>query len=95
MMELEKELKQKMEEITPIDRQVMEAAWKNWDGLCKPLRGLGWLEEALVQIAGIMRDDRPHPDKRAVVIMGADNGVGRRDADRPVCDDAGIGKYGK
>ena len=70
MMELEKELKQKMEEITPIDRQVMEAAWKNWDGLCKPLRGLGWLEEALVQIAGIMRDDR-----RAVVIMGADNGV--------------------
>lgn len=57
------------------DRQVMEAAWKNWDGLCKPLRGLGWLEEALVQIAGIMRDDRPHPDKRAVVIMGADNGV--------------------
>ena len=75
MMELEKELKQKMEEITPIDRQVMEAAWKNWDGLCKPLRGLGWLEEALVQIAGIMRDDRPHPDKRAVVIMGADNGV--------------------
>ena len=73
--ELEKELKQKMEEITPIDRQVMEAAWKNWDGLCKPLRGLGWLEEALVQIAGIMRDDRPHPDKRAVVIMGADNGV--------------------
>ena len=80
MMELEKELKQKMEEITPIDRQVMEAAWKNWDGLCKPLRGLGWLEEALVQIAGIMRDDRPHPDKRA---------------DRPVCDDAGIGKYGK
>lgn len=33
MMELEKELKQKMEEITPIDRQVMEAAWKNWDGL--------------------------------------------------------------
>ena len=75
MMELERELKQKMEEITPIDRQVMEAAWKNWDGLCKPLRGLGWLEEALVQIAGIMRDDRPHPDKRAVVIMGADNGV--------------------
>ena len=37
--------------------------------------GLGWLEEALAEIAGIMRDDRPHPDKRAVVIMGADNGV--------------------
>ena len=43
--------------------------------LCKPLRGLGWLEEVVVQIAGIYGDAHPHPDKRAVVIMGADNGV--------------------
>lgn len=61
--------------IEPIDRAVMEEAWKCWDSLCKPLRGLGWLEEVLVQMAGIYRMPHPHPDKRAVVIMGADNGV--------------------
>lgn len=61
--------------IAPIDRASMEEAWTCWDSLCKPLRGLGWLEEVLVQMAGIYRTPRPHPDKRAVVIMGADNGV--------------------
>lgn len=61
--------------ITPIDRECMEAAWKCWDSLCKPLRGLGWLEEVLVQMAGIYGTPHPHPDKRVVVIMGADNGV--------------------
>lgn len=61
--------------ITPIDRASMEEAWTCWDSLCKPLRGLGWLEEVLVQMAGIYRTPHPHPDKRAVVIMGADNGV--------------------
>lgn len=70
---------QKLEEIingiVPADREAMEEAWKCWDSLCKPLRGLGWLEEALVRLAGIYRTPHPHPDKRAVVIMGADNGV--------------------
>lgn len=61
--------------IAPIDRASMEEAWTCWDSLCKPLRGLGWLEEVLVQMAGIYRTPHPHPDKRAVVIMGADNGV--------------------
>lgn len=61
--------------IRPVDRHAMEEAWKCWDSLCKPLRGLGWLEEVLVQIAGIYGTAHPHPDKRAVVIMGADNGV--------------------
>mgnify|MGYP001055309366 FL=1 len=61
--------------IRPVDRQAMEETWRCWDSLCKPLRGLGWLEEALVQIAGICGTSRPHPDRRAVVIMGADNGV--------------------
>ncbi len=61
--------------IKPIDQKAMEEAWHCWDSLCKPLRGLGWLEEVLVQIAGIYGTAHPHPDKRAVVIMGADNGV--------------------
>lgn len=61
--------------IGPVDRSSMDEAWRCWDSLCKPLRGLGWLEEAVVRLAGIYRTPRPHPDKRAVLIMGADNGV--------------------
>ncbi|MDO4260790.1 MAG: nicotinate-nucleotide--dimethylbenzimidazole phosphoribosyltransferase [Eubacteriales bacterium] len=70
-----RELEALIEEIRPADRAAEEEAWKCWDSLCKPLRGLGWLEETLTQIAGIMGTPHPHPDKRAVVIMGADNGV--------------------
>lgn len=69
------DLQKIISEIVPIDRDIMEETWKCWDSLAKPLRGLGWLEEALVQIAGIMGTTTPHPDKRATVIMGADNGV--------------------
>lgn len=68
-------LEELLDGIKPIDREVMEKTWKCWDSLCKPLRGLGWLEEVLVQMAGIYGTSHPHPDKRAVVIMGADNGV--------------------
>lgn len=70
-----KNLEEMIAGIAPIDRASMEEAWTCWDSLCKPLRGLGWLEEVLVQMAGIYRTPHPHPDKRAVVIMGADNGV--------------------
>ena len=72
---MRKDLKEIIDGIGHVDQQAMEQAWQCWDSLCKPLRGLGWLEEVLVQIAGIYGTPRPHPDKRAVVIMGADNGV--------------------
>ncbi|MDD3794892.1 MAG: nicotinate-nucleotide--dimethylbenzimidazole phosphoribosyltransferase [Lachnospiraceae bacterium] len=61
--------------IGPIDREKMEEAWKHWDSLCKPLRGLGRLEEMVVRLAGIQGTATPECSKRAVVIMGADNGV--------------------
>ncbi len=70
-----KELEKIIKGIGPVDQKSMDEAWKCWDSLCKPLRGLGWLEEVLVRIAGICGTPHPHPDKRAVVIMGADNGV--------------------
>ena len=53
----------------------MEEAWTHWDSLCKPLRGFGKLEELVVQLAGIRRRVDPEIKKRAVVIMGSDNGV--------------------
>ena len=61
--------------IQPADKEKMEEAWLHWDSLCKPLRGFGKLEEMVVQLAGIRRDASPRCEKRAVVIMGADNGV--------------------
>ena len=38
-------LEELIEGIEPVDREVMEEAWKNWDSLCKPLRGLGWPDD--------------------------------------------------
>ncbi len=70
-----KELEKIIKGIGPVDQKSMDEAWKCWDSLCKPLRGLGWLEEVLVRLAGIYGTPHPHPDRRAVVIMGADNGV--------------------
>ena len=61
--------------IEPIDQGKVQEAWDHWDSLCKPLRGFGKLEEMVVQLAGIQRTAEPKCDKRAVVIMGADNGV--------------------
>ena len=61
--------------IQAADRQYTEAAWRHWDSLCKPLRGFGELENMVARIAGMQQSENPCIDKRAVVIMGADNGV--------------------
>ena len=50
-------------------------AWKQWDSLAKPLRSLGLLEKTIVKIAGVVGSPRVVLDKRAVVVMCADNGV--------------------
>ena len=68
-------LRDTIRQIKPADREAMERAWERWDSLCKPLRGLGRLEEMVVRLAGIQRTLVPSADRRAVVIMGADNGV--------------------
>lgn len=57
------------------DEAAMEESRRHWDGIAKPLGSLGKLEQALVQIAGIQRTPVVHIDKKALVIMCADNGV--------------------
>ena len=72
------ELDNYIEQIKPLDEDAVNAAWTHWDSLCKPLRGMGRLEEMAVQLAGIygtaklgeIADLKP-----VVAIMGADNGV--------------------
>ena len=63
------------ETIRPVDVAAMAAAKQHWDGLGKPLGSLGRLEKALIQIAGIQRTGDVHIDRKALVIMCADNGV--------------------
>lgn len=68
-------LEETMQKIRPVDTAAMAAAKQHWDGLGKPLGSLGRLEKALIQIAGIQRTGDVHIDRKALVIMCADNGV--------------------
>lgn len=68
-------LEERMQKIRPVDAAAMAAAKQHWDGLGKPLGSLGRLEKALIQIAGIQRTGDVHIDRKALVIMCADNGV--------------------
>lgn len=68
-------LEETIRQIRPLDEEAMERAWRHWDSIAKPLRSLGKLEKALVQIAGIQREEKISIDKKGLVIMCADNGV--------------------
>ena len=57
------------------DAETEAACAAHWDSLCKPLGGLGMLEDIVTQIGGIQKTELVHLARRAVVIMGADNGV--------------------
>lgn len=68
-------LQETIKKIQPIDRAAMKAAKEHWDSIAKPLQSLGKLEENIVQIAGIQGTRRVLLDKKALVILCADNGV--------------------
>ncbi len=57
------------------DTAAMEQARKRWDSVAKPLKSLGFLEDALIQIAGITGDPKIQIEKKAVVIFCGDNGI--------------------
>ena len=62
-------------QIRPFNLKAADACWNYWDSLCKPLRGMGKLEEMVVQLAGIYGSEKVETLNPVVVIMGADNGV--------------------
>lgn len=70
-MELQKELRK----ISPADGYWMEQARKRWNMVAKPLHSLGKLEDAVSRMAGMKRRVDFGLDKKALVIMCADNGV--------------------
>lgn len=53
----------------------MEISRKKWDSIAKPLHSLGKLEDYVIQIAGITGNPNIDLDKKALIIMCADNGV--------------------
>lgn len=69
------DLQETLGRILPPDGGAMEAARRRWDALAKPLGGLGALEDAVVRFAGASWDVSARPDKRAVTVFCADNGV--------------------
>lgn len=64
-----------LEKVRPLCRPAMEAGKRHWDGIAKPLEGLGTLEEIIIQIAGIQGSEDVQMSRRAVVVFCSDNGV--------------------
>ncbi|MCC8127355.1 MAG: nicotinate-nucleotide--dimethylbenzimidazole phosphoribosyltransferase [Clostridiales bacterium] len=61
--------------VRPADAASMERSRSHWDGIAKPIGGLGEMEELITKIAGIQRTPEVRIDKKALVIFCADNGV--------------------
>ena len=63
--------------IAPQDAAAMTRAKAHWDGVAKPLNGLGKLETAVIRIAGVTGDENVSIDRRTVLVLCADNGIVR------------------
>ncbi|MDR3278635.1 MAG: nicotinate-nucleotide--dimethylbenzimidazole phosphoribosyltransferase, partial [Oscillospiraceae bacterium] len=63
------------EKIPGADRAAEDAARRRWDGIAKPLGSLGLLETAVTRIAGLRGTPDVQIDRRAVLVLCADNGV--------------------
>ncbi|MDY3250202.1 MAG: nicotinate-nucleotide--dimethylbenzimidazole phosphoribosyltransferase [Candidatus Choladocola sp.] len=68
-------LERVLAEIVPADRKAQEECRRRWDSIAKPLHSLGWLEDAVVQIAGAQHSSRIETEKKILVPMCADNGI--------------------
>ena len=68
-------LEEALKKIKPVNNKIISNARGNWDSIAKPLRSLGLLEEAIIKIAGIKNSVNFNIDKKALVIMCADNGI--------------------
>lgn len=61
--------------IAPQNKAATARAKAHWDGVAKPLNGLGKLETAVVRIAGVTGDENVSIDRRTVLVLCADNGI--------------------
>lgn len=61
--------------IRPTDSRAYFAAERHWDGIGKPLKGLGELERLIQKIAGILGTHKLTPGRKEILAFCADNGV--------------------
>lgn len=61
--------------ITPPDIDVYKKIISNWDGIAKPIDALGDFETQIAKIGAILKNERVDIEKKAVLIMCADNGI--------------------
>lgn len=61
--------------VRPADENAMRAAARRWDGIAKPIGGLGELEQMIIKLAGIRGSEEVSLARKGVVVFCADNGV--------------------
>lgn len=61
--------------ITPPDAAVYAKVKQNWDALAKPLDSMGEFEAVFAKIGAITGDEKVPIEKKAVIVMCADNGI--------------------
>lgn len=68
-------LKETLEAIRGADQEAMKENRARWDGLFKTIGGLGKLEEISIKLAGMTGSQANKIERKALVVMCADNGV--------------------
>lgn len=69
------EIQKWIQQIQPVSLTHKAYCQRHWDGVAKPLGGLGRLEACICQIGAIQRREDVQLDKKAVALFCADNGV--------------------
>lgn len=68
-------LEERLIQVAEANHAAMDRAAARWDQVAKPLHSLGLLEDAVVRIAGGQGTDQVAIDRKALIIMCADNGI--------------------
>lgn len=71
----QEKLRQILTGIGPLNEAAMDRARSRWNSVAKPLHSLGKLEEHIIRIAGINGQTGAEIDRKALIVMCADNGV--------------------
>ena len=87
-------LEQTISAIRPLDEKSMTAARNRFANIAMPLGGLGLLQDAIVQLAGILGQPVPDISRRAAACSARWRSRRGRDAVRAGGDSHGRGKYG-
>lgn len=61
--------------VRPADPGAVEESRRRWDGIAKPLYGLGLLEDLIVKLAAVGKSGEVCLERKGIVVFCADNGV--------------------